>query len=86
MVVQGAEDTIIQFGTTQEAWKKACDSENELHLQLYHLMDHEPVRTASAPEFLGHMDATCAGRFPCQQKCSSKTRKPFDSKYVKVTT
>lgn len=84
MVIQGAKDTTIQLDTTQKAWKKSCDSGNELHLRLYDLMDHEPVQTASAPEFLGFMDAAFAGRFTCQQKCSSKTRKPFDSKYVKV--
>lgn len=94
LVLQGLNDTSVLPGTTKEAWETACKAGNEVHLRLYPGIEHSPLLMASQPEWLAWMDGLfmnkknnrggkSKGKGRMGKKCTSATRQPFSSKFVK---
>lgn len=85
LVVQGLNDTSVLPNTTVQAWDAACGFGNEVHLRLYPGQEHSPLMEAAAPEWLGWLDELfgSVGKVRQRQKCTSFTRRPFSSTFVK---
>lgn len=67
LVLQGTDDQTVNYNVTEEAYHTACAAGNNVRLSLYPGLDHRPVLTASAPEFLGWLDERFRGVSASQQ-------------------
>ncbi|KAJ5865419.1 uncharacterized protein N7529_007335 [Penicillium soppii] len=76
-IVQGLSDVSVLPQVVETAYNASCQSGNEVHLQTYPGIDHDPVIPASAPSFLQWIDDRFDG-FKTTGKCSNTTVKPFD--------
>lgn len=85
-VAQGLKDSSIIPYTTENAWKKSCDSGNEVHLQFYPGMEHVPVLAASTPDWMAWVGELFdkAGDKSKKSECSKEVKKPFDIHNVQL--
>ncbi|TQS33372.1 hypothetical protein Golomagni_06288 [Golovinomyces magnicellulatus] len=85
LLVQGLNDTQVIPYATKEAWKTACDAGNEVHLRLYPELEHIPLVSATASDWIAWVDDLFNNNNKRQKgKCSSETKKPFDAKHVQL--
>ncbi|KAG7436871.1 hypothetical protein Forpi1262_v003529 [Fusarium oxysporum f. sp. raphani] len=78
LVVQGLKDVSVLPEVVEESYRVGCRSRNELHLQLYPGMDHDPVIAAASPYFLQWIDDRFSG-VTTSGKCTNHTTQPFDA-------
>ncbi|EXK40955.1 hypothetical protein FOMG_04520 [Fusarium oxysporum f. sp. melonis 26406] len=78
LVVQGLNDVSVLPEVVEESYRVGCRSRNELHLELYPGMDHDPVIAAASPYFLQWIDDRFAG-VTTSGKCTNHTTQPFDA-------
>lgn len=97
LVIQGQQDTAVRWKTTVDAWDRACEAGNEVHLRLFPTQGHRPSLSASAPEWLAWLDQrfdknaaysdnSGACKAPMKNNCSKFSREPFNAKYVRAPT
>ncbi|KUM57446.1 hypothetical protein ACN42_g9742 [Penicillium freii] len=77
-IVQGLSDVSVLPQVVETAYTASCQSGNEVHIQTYPGIDHDPVIPASAPSFLQWIDDRFDG-IKSTGGCSNKTIQPFDS-------
>ncbi|OQE13309.1 hypothetical protein PENFLA_c050G05813 [Penicillium flavigenum] len=77
-IVQGLSDVSVLPQVVETAYNASCQSGNEVHIQTYPGIDHDPVIPASAPSFLQWIDDRFDG-INTTGGCSKKTIQPFDS-------
>jgi hypothetical protein len=77
-IVQGLSDVSVPPQVVETAYNASCQSGNDVHIQTYPGIDHDPVIPASAPSFLQWIDDRFDG-INTTGGCSNKTIQPFDS-------
>lgn len=76
LVLQATGDKSANYNVTETAYHVACDAGNVVQMSLYQGLDHRPVLTASAPEFLQWFDKRYRGE-QAPQKCQLREVKPL---------
>jgi hypothetical protein len=77
-IVQGLSDVSVLPQVVESAYNASCQSWNEVHIQTYPGIDHDPAIPASAPSFLPWIDDRFDG-IKTTGGCGNKTIQPFDS-------
>lgn len=77
-IAQGLSDGSVLARVVEKAYRASCQSGNDVHIQTYPGIDHDPVIPASAPAFLQWIDDRFDG-IKVTGGCSNKTIQPFDS-------
>ena len=81
LVVQGLSDVLVLPEVTVTSYNASCGSGNEVHLQLYPGLDHDPLIPASSPSVLQWIDDRFAD-IETTGRCSNETVMPFDSVHM----
>lgn len=76
LVLQGMADGTVNYNATKISYHAACEAGNSVRLSLYPGLDHQPVLTASAREWMPWLDERFRG-VATQQKCVMHTWKPL---------
>ncbi|CAP86442.1 hypothetical protein E8E15_003514 [Penicillium rubens] len=77
-IAQGLSDGSVLARVVEKAYHASCQSGNDVHIQTYPGIDHDPVIPASAPAFLQWIDDRFDG-IKVKGGYSNKTIQPFDS-------
>ncbi|BCS30588.1 alpha/beta hydrolase family protein [Aspergillus puulaauensis] len=75
-VLQGTADQTVNYNVTKKSYESACAVGNIVHLFLYPGLDHRPVLSASAPEWVPWLDAKFRGA-PDWQWCEMQYQTPL---------
>lgn len=78
LVVQGLEDVSVLASVVTQAHDRSCAKGNDVRLQEYPGVGHDPVIPVSAPFFLQWMDNLFDG-IPSEKGCVENTTFPFDA-------
>lgn len=89
LIIQGQNDTAVNWETTVSAWENSCKAGNEVHLRIFPSQGHRPSLSAGASEWLMWMDQRFerSGTQACRNKtCTKYMRHPFNLAYVRAPT